>query len=101
MSLIHTDSQVAVKSDLDLFLTPPPQTAIGKGQWLEYQPIANIRDENPIEFCISGSGEDYIDLSATQVRVKVKVLKDNEKLCETEKVAPVKLLLHSFFSNWT
>ncbi|GBM29171.1 hypothetical protein AVEN_227714-1, partial [Araneus ventricosus] len=62
--------QAAVKSELDLFLTPPTQTAIEKGQWLEYHPIANIRDGNPIEFSISGSGEDYIDLSATQLKVK-------------------------------
>ncbi|GBO22378.1 hypothetical protein AVEN_213383-1 [Araneus ventricosus] len=99
MSLIHADSQVAVKSELDLFLTPPTQTAIEKGQWLEYHPIANIRDGNPIEFSISGSGEDYIDLSATQLYVKVKILKDNAKLGETDKVAPVNLLLHSLFSQ--
>ncbi|GBM14486.1 Uncharacterized protein F54H12.2 [Araneus ventricosus] len=99
MSLIHADSQAAVKSELDLFLTPPTQTAIEKGQWLEYHPIANIRDGNPIEFSISGSGEDYIDLSATQLYVKVKILKDNAKLAETDKVAPVNLLLHSLFSQ--
>ncbi|GBM20215.1 hypothetical protein AVEN_216639-1 [Araneus ventricosus] len=99
MSLIHVDSQVAVKPELDLFLTPPTQTAIEKGQWLEYHPIANIRDGNPIEFSISGSGEDCIDLSATQLHVKVKILKDNSNLGETEKVVPVNLLLHSLFSQ--
>ncbi|GBN55099.1 hypothetical protein AVEN_25260-1 [Araneus ventricosus] len=99
MSLIHADSQAAVKSELDLFLTPPTQTAIEKGQWLEYHPIANIRDGNPIEFSVSGSGEDYIDLSATQLNVKVKILKDNAKLGETDKVAPANLLLHSLFSQ--
>ncbi|GBO26996.1 hypothetical protein AVEN_69053-1 [Araneus ventricosus] len=67
MSLIHADSQAGVKSELDLFLTPPTQTAIEKGQWLEYHPIANIRDGNLFEFSISGSGEDYIDVSTTQL----------------------------------
>ncbi|GBO21497.1 hypothetical protein AVEN_175146-1 [Araneus ventricosus] len=99
MSLIHTDSQAAVKSEIDLFLTPPTQTAIKKGQWLEYHPIANIRNWNPIEFSISGSGEDFIDLSATQLHVKMKILKDNENLDETERVSPVNLLLHSLFSQ--
>ncbi|GBN71523.1 hypothetical protein AVEN_259258-1 [Araneus ventricosus] len=65
MSLIHADSQAAVKPDL--FLTPPTQKSIEKGQWLECHPIANIRDGNPIEFSISVSEEDYIDLSATQL----------------------------------
>ncbi|GBN08240.1 hypothetical protein AVEN_73966-1 [Araneus ventricosus] len=99
MSLIHADSQAAVKSELDLFLTPPTQTAIEKGQWLEYHPIANIRNGNPIKFSISGSGEDYFDLSATQLYVKVKILKDNAELGETDKVAPVNILLHSLFSE--
>ncbi|GBN37972.1 hypothetical protein AVEN_255547-1 [Araneus ventricosus] len=99
MSLVHIDSQVAVKSELDLLLTPPTQTAIEKGQWLEYHPIANFRDGNPIEFSISGSGEDYIGLSETQLHVKVKILKENAKLGENEKVVPVNLLLHSSFSQ--
>ncbi|GBM69441.1 hypothetical protein AVEN_165463-1 [Araneus ventricosus] len=99
MSLIHIDSQVAVKSELDLFLTPPTQTAIENRQWLEYHPNANIRDGNPIEFSISGSEENYIDLSATQLHVKVKILKYNAKLGETEKVAPMNLVLHSLFSQ--
>ncbi|GBM57683.1 hypothetical protein AVEN_222535-1 [Araneus ventricosus] len=75
------------------------KTAIKKGQWLEYHPIANIRDGNPIEFSVSGSGEDYIDLSATQLYVKVKILKVNAKLGETDKVSSVNLLLHSLFSQ--
>ncbi|GBM50971.1 hypothetical protein AVEN_114620-1 [Araneus ventricosus] len=99
MPLIHADSQAAAKSQLDLFLTPPTRTAIEKGQWLEYHPIANIRDGNPIEFSISGSVEDCIDLSATQLHAKVKILKDDTKLGETDKVAPVNLLLHSLFSQ--
>ncbi|GBN49653.1 hypothetical protein AVEN_160544-1 [Araneus ventricosus] len=99
MSLIHNDSEAPVKSELELFLTPPTQTAIKKEQWLEYQPIANIRNGNPIEFSNSGSGEDYIDLLATQLHVKVKILKDNEKLGETEEIVPVNLLLHSLFSQ--
>ncbi|GBN23465.1 hypothetical protein AVEN_224302-1 [Araneus ventricosus] len=99
MSLIHLDSQVVVKSELDLLLTPPTQTPIEKGQWLENHPFANFRDGNPIEFSISGSGEDYIGLSETQLHVKVKTLKDNAKLGENEKVAHVNLLLLSSFSQ--
>ncbi|GBO24788.1 hypothetical protein AVEN_223635-1 [Araneus ventricosus] len=89
MSLIHGDSQVAVKSELDLFLTPPTQTAIEKGQWLKFRPISNIRHGHAIEVSISGPGEDYIHLSATHLHVKVKILKENVKLGETENVAPV------------
>ncbi|GBN27373.1 Uncharacterized protein F54H12.2 [Araneus ventricosus] len=99
MSLIHADSQAAVKYKLDLFLTPLTETAIEKGQWLEYHPITNIRNGNPIEFSISESGEDYIHLSATHLHLKVKILKDNAKLGETDNVAPVNLLLYSLSSH--
>lgn len=99
MSLIRNDSQVAVSSELNIFLTPPTATSIEKGHWVEYHPIANIRDGNPLEFSISGSGEEYIDLSATQLYVRVKILKDNVVLPDSEKVAPVNLFLHSLFSQ--
>lgn len=99
MALIHKDSEPSVKSELDLFIVPPTQAAIERGQWHEFHPISNVRDGNPIEFNISGSGEDYIDLSATQLHVKVKILKNNAELPADEKVAPTNLFLHSLFSQ--
>lgn len=99
MALIRHDSSPSVKSELDLFLTPPTQTAIEKGQWSEYYPISSIRDGLPIEFVVSGSSEEYVDLSATQLYLKVKVLKDNKDLPENEKVSPSNLFMHSLFSQ--
>lgn len=99
MALIRSDSQPCVKSELDLFLMPPTQTAIEKGQWSEYYPISSIRDGLPIEFNISGTSEEYFDLSATQLYVKVKVLKDNVPLPENTKISTCNLFLHSLFSQ--
>ncbi|GFV98084.1 uncharacterized protein F54H12.2 [Trichonephila clavipes] len=59
--LIHKDSPTCVKSELDLFLIPPTQTAIEKGGFIEYHPLANIRDGGTVEFNISGSEKDYMD----------------------------------------
>jgi hypothetical protein len=99
-SFIHRDSPPCVKSELDLFTIPPTQTVIEKGQFVEYHPLANIRDGGPIEFNISGSGEEYIDLAASYIHVKAKVLKaDGTVLPEKESVAPVNLFLHSLFSQ--
>lgn len=99
-SLIHKDSPACTKSELDLFVTPPTQTAIEKGQFIEYHPLANIRDGGPVEFNISGSGEDYMDLSSSYLHVKVKIVKsDGTSLSEKEPVAPVNLFLHSLFSQ--
>ncbi|GFT48698.1 uncharacterized protein F54H12.2 [Trichonephila clavipes] len=55
------------KSELNLFALPPTQTVIERGQWVQFHPIANVSDGGPIEFVISGSGEEYLDLSQTQL----------------------------------
>lgn len=63
--LIRKDSIACVKSELDLFVVPPTQTAIEKGHFVEYHPLATITENGPVEFNISGNGEDYLDLSAS------------------------------------
>lgn len=99
-SLIHKDSAACAKSELDLFFLPPTQTAIEKGQFIEFHPLANIRDGGPVEFNISGNGDEYMDLSASYVYVKAKLVKpDGSPLPEKEGVAPVNLFLHALFSQ--
>ena len=57
-----TRSQHCGKSELDLFLAPTVQTNIERGQWIEYFPVSNITDSGPIEFNVSGSGDEFTDL---------------------------------------
>ncbi|KAJ8048251.1 hypothetical protein HOLleu_00494 [Holothuria leucospilota] len=88
------------KSELDLFVIPPTQTSTEKGQWIEYHPIANITDSGPIEFYVSGSSEEYIDLSQTQLYVRAKItLPNGDDLPAGSKVGPVNLFLQSLFSQ--
>lgn len=99
-ALIHKDSPPCVKSELDLFLTPPTQTAIERGYFVEYHPLSNIQDGSPVEFNISGSAEDYIDLSSSYMHVKAKItLANGAELPENEPVGPVNLFLHALFSQ--
>ncbi|XP_054708218.1 uncharacterized protein F54H12.2-like [Uloborus diversus] len=109
-SLIHRDSPVCVKSELDLFTLPPTQAAIEKGQFVEYHPIASIRDGSPLEFSISGSGVEYTDLNASYIYVKAKIVKaDGSNISPKitkpdgseveEVVVPTNLFLHSLFSQ--
>ncbi|GFT09034.1 uncharacterized protein F54H12.2 [Trichonephila clavipes] len=73
---------------------------IEKVQWIQFHPIANVTDGGPVEFLISGSGEDYLDLSQTQLYVKAKILKNDGKvLTDDDKIGPVNLFLHSLFSQ--
>ncbi|KFM74444.1 hypothetical protein X975_15232, partial [Stegodyphus mimosarum] len=99
-SFIRKDSPACVKSELDLFLIPPTQTAIEKGQYVEYHPLSNIRDGGPVEFNISGTGEEYLDLSSSYIYVKVKIVKANASaLTIKDYVSPVNLFLHALFSQ--
>ena len=75
MAFVHPQSCECVKSELDIFIVPPTQTSIESGSTVEYNPIASIADGTPIEFSITGGGQDYIDLSNTELYVKVKVLR--------------------------
>ncbi|GFV08211.1 uncharacterized protein F54H12.2 [Trichonephila clavipes] len=100
MAFLLKDSPECVKSELNLFTLPPTQTVIEKGQWIQFHPIANVTDGGPVEFLISGSGEDYLDLSQTQLYVKAKILKNDGKvLTDDDKIGPVNLFLHSLFSQ--
>ena len=100
MAFVHHQSQECTKSELDLFSIPATQGSITKGQWIEYHPISNITDSGPIEFNISGSGEEYLALAKTQLFVKAKITKANGSALDAEtKVGPVNLFLHSLFSQ--
>jgi hypothetical protein len=84
----------------DLFSVNPTQTSAEGGTWVEYNPISSLSDGVPIEFVISGSGQDYMDLANSYIHAKVRVLRgDNAAIDPTDHVAPVNLFLHSLFSE--
>src|SRR6476469_11092012 len=101
MAFIHPQSCECLKSELDLFSVPPTQTSIESGAYVEYHPIsALVGNASPIEFYISGGGQDYIDLAASQLYVRVQVTRANGTQLEAaSQVAPVNLFLHSLFSD--
>lgn len=100
MAFLLKDSPECAKSELNLFVPPPTQTVIERGQWVQFHPIANVSDGGPIEFIVSGNGEDYLDLSHTQLYVRAKILKkDGKPITDECNVGPVNLFLHSLFSQ--
>ena len=100
MAFVHPQSCECIKSELDIFAVPPTQTSIEHGQYVEYNPIAAIALGQPIEFNISGGGQDYLDLANTQLYVKAQILRQNgNPLQDADDVGPVNLFLHSLFSE--
>ncbi|GFY67335.1 uncharacterized protein F54H12.2 [Trichonephila inaurata madagascariensis] len=57
--------------------------------------LSNVFDNAPVEFHVSGSAEDYIDLSKTQLYVKAKIVKvDNTPITEDDTIRPVNLFFY-------
>jgi len=96
MSFAHEMSCECTKSELHLFSVPPTQTSIEQGSWVEYHPMTTVADGSPIEFDISGTGEDCIDFGNTMLYVKVTAL-DGTNLPADAAFGPVNLFLHSMF----
>ncbi|GFS87163.1 uncharacterized protein TNCV_1130481 [Trichonephila clavipes] len=91
---------INVKSELEHFKLPGTETVIQDEQWKQFFPLSNVFDKAPVEFPISGSAEDYIDLSQAQLYVKAKIVKvDNTPITKDDTIGPVNLFLHSLFSQ--
>ncbi|GFU17789.1 uncharacterized protein TNCV_722061 [Trichonephila clavipes] len=100
MAFILKGSPECVKSELELFQLPATQTAIERGQWVEFHPLSNVFDGGAVEFHISGSGEEYLDLSQTQLFLKAQIVKsDGSPIEKGAEIGPVNLFLHSLFSH--
>jgi len=100
MAFVHPQSCECTKSELDLFAVPPTQTSIESGNYVEYNPIATISQGTPIEFSITGAGQDYLDLASTQLYVKAQIIKaNNDPIDNNDNVGPTNLFLHSLFSE--
>ena len=100
MAFIHHLSSGAMKSELDLFTVPPTQIAIENGSFSEYNPISSISDNVPIEFYVSGSGSQYLDLSNTQLYVRAQIVRgNNTPIDNTSEVGPINLLMQSLWSD--
>ena len=100
MSLAHTSSLHVVRKELDLFSAPPTQVAIENGQWIEHNPISSLESSSTIEFLVSGSGDDYMDLSRTLLHLEVNIIgHDGGTLTSTDGVAFVNNAMQSLFSQ--
>lgn len=89
-----------VNTALDLFTVPPVQTSVEGIKYVTYQPLTSLKGEQPIEFEISGTGNEYIDTSLIMLYTRnvIKTLA-NEKLKDSDVVGPVNNFLHSQFDR--
>ncbi|XP_067653371.1 uncharacterized protein F54H12.2-like [Haliotis asinina] len=103
MSLINDgDFEELVPEALNLFsLIKGYQSSVQKHYFVNVRPLSQINDTSPLEFHVSNSGADYIDLKRTRLHVKVKVTQADgtTSLAEDENVAPINLFMSALFSQ--
>ena len=79
-----------MQSELYLFSLPPTHTSVDGYQWVEHSPVSAITSTSLIEFVVSGSGEDYMDLNNTLLEVKACIKTTNDSPVDAAvAVAPI------------
>ena len=100
MAFVHECSCEIPKSELDIFAVPPTQTSIEHGTFVEYHPISSISQGAPIEFEVSSTGEEYLDLADSYLHVKAKIQRANgNDVANDDQIGPVNNFIHSLFSE--
>jgi len=97
---MNSESCECSKAELELFTVPPTNISMEKGGMVEYLPISSVGDHGPIEFHVSSSSDEYIDIGRTILYIKLKIVnQDKSNIADDAKVGPVNLWLHSLFSQ--
>ncbi|KAK3915063.1 Acyl-CoA ligase AFT1-1 [Frankliniella fusca] len=100
MSFLHNASAEALRTELDLWAIPPTQTVLEGGQWTPYKPITSIDQSNTVEFCVPGTGHEYIDPAHTLLQIRGKIVdpQDLDFVSDDKNEAtPINYLLHSLW----
>ena len=99
---VHKVSNDCSSSSLDLFLLPPTQSSFQKGKSIDYHPIISLSDGGSIEFKVSGSGKEFLDVARSYLYLRVKVSKaDGSNLDGASKVGFANYSIARLFNKWT
>ena len=87
-------------SELDLFGRPSVQTSIEHTTEKDHYPISSMIESGPLEFTITGSGDEYLDLSSAYLHLTASISVGGVTTpTEDDKVAPVNNWVQSLFSQ--
>jgi hypothetical protein len=108
MAFINQHSSFNLKTELDIFALPPTQNSVEFGHYTTCRPLAPLSNNSPIEFVISGTSDEYIDLAHTMIYLQVKITKpENPSPAggapaagrNIHNIAPINNWLHAMFSQ--
>lgn len=64
-----------MKSELDLFMNPKLSSNILRTEEIAFKPLTSLENQSNIEFGCNSLSDNYLDLSSTNLRLKVQFLK--------------------------
>ena len=102
MAFMHTASSECLRSELDLWVVPPTQTALESTHWIPYKPLTTLDSSNTVEFSIPGVGHECIDPAHTLLYIKAKIVKaDGSDIVagDNSDATPVNYPLHALWSQ--
>ncbi len=95
---INSLSSPVIRGEAHLFTIPPTDTTVESSFFAEYKPIVNIQDSDAkIEFRLSGSSTQYIDLYDQFVYLYVD--HEGQSLLVDADVSTANNFMHSLFSQ--
>lgn len=97
----RSDECPCTVNEAELFDPTSKQIVLNSFQEEVIFPTAGVNNSGGVmEFSVTGSTDEFIDLNDTELVVDVKILKtDGSNLANTDNVAPVNNWLHSMFSD--
>ena len=91
---------IVANSELDLFARPPVQTSVDHTMLKDHYPVSGMIESGPIEFNITSSADEYLDLSDSYIHITAHVSDQNVKgKADDDTFAPANLFIHSLFSQ--
>lgn len=89
------------KSELCIFEPSAVQVVAQDGMWCDIHPSSTLEKANSLQFVISGSSQDYLDLNDTTLYIKAKYVGKNGGALTKDQVtiAPCNYLLHGLFDD--
>ena len=98
--LPHESALPTTKKEIDYFDPILVQTAIRERRDVVHHPLATLDNASSIEFHVSGSGEEFIDLSEIYLTVDVQLQSvDGREAKSTATWGPVNNVLHTLFDK--
>lgn len=102
--VIHPLSGVAPLPQFELWSVPPTQISVEKDIETEVRPLSTLAANQPIEFHVSSSVDEYINLSETYLYIKARVIltKDDRRdagVSDWNSVIPANYFMHALFSQ--